>query len=93
MNYEYPIPTRLLPEANILEEFANGGAQCHAQLDNGSIHEGLLISDARAIIAMRGHDRLPFEVDSILRLFQTEEDKSPRQRDGWAYFDSWSTRE
>ena len=90
MNYKHKLPLELAAQASSLAEFANGGAQCHAELRDGSVHAGLLISGATAIIAMRGHTSLPFPVESIARLFQMGEDRNPVQRGGWDYFDVWS---
>ena len=70
-------------------EFANGGAQCHAMLFDGTMHSGLLVSNGTAIIAMWGEATLPFAVDLIDCLFQTAEDLNPTARDGWQYFDEW----
>jgi hypothetical protein len=89
MKYFYPIPERLVAQATLLEEFANGATQCHAQLHGGKVFAGLLISNATAIIAMREHLALPFAVAAIDRLFQTEEDKSPTLRANWQFFDEW----
>jgi hypothetical protein len=91
MNYRYPLSERLVAQALPFEEFANGAAQCHAQLKGGDIVSGLLISNATAIIAMREHTELPFDTEAIERLFQTEEDPSPTHRGGWTYFDEWRT--
>jgi hypothetical protein len=89
MKHFHPLPEHLVAQATLLEEFANGAAQCHAQLSGGKVFAGLLISNATAIIAMREHAALPFEVASIDRLFQTEEDKSPTFRANWQFFDDW----
>ena len=90
MQYKYELPTSLASHAASFEEFANGAAQCHARLRNGCVHSGLLVSNATAIIAMRGCTSLPFAVEAIAELFQEEEDKRPVMRGGWQYFDEWS---
>ncbi len=90
MRYRYQMPAPLKEQALHLEEFANSGAQCHARLRNGTVQPGLLISNATAIIAMRGQDELPFAVEDIAELYQTEEDRSPEQRGSWRFFDEWS---
>jgi hypothetical protein len=90
MQYRYPLPTRLVEEALKLQEFANGGAQCHARLRDGTIQPGILVSNATAIIAMRDQNELPFSIDDITELYQTDDDCSPKQRDGWKFFDEWS---
>jgi len=89
MKYLYPLSERLVAQATLLEEFANGAAQCHAQLIGGEVFGGLLLSNATAIIAMREHVALPFSVVAIDRLFQTEEDRSPTLRTDWQFFDDW----
>ncbi len=89
MEFRYPLPASLAAQASSFQEFANGGAQCHAQVTGGAIFSGLLISDAKAIIAMRGHEELPFTLGSVERLFQTADDLSPTERGGWQFFDEW----
>jgi hypothetical protein len=93
MKYLYPLSECLVAQAAALEEFANGAAQCHAQLHDGKVFAGLLISNATAIIAMRGNVALPFAVATIDRLFQTEEDRSPTLRGNWQFFDEWHRSE
>ena len=90
MHYRYKLPAHLTEQAIALEEFANGGAQCHVRLTDGTVYSGLLVSNATAIIAMRGHHDLPFSLDSVSSLFQTAEDRSPTVRGNWEYFDAWS---
>jgi hypothetical protein len=89
MKYLYPLPGRLVAQASLLDEFANGAAQCHAQLKDGKIVGGLLLSNATAIIAMREQIKLPFAVAEIYRLFQIEEDKLPVLRNNWQFFDDF----
>ena len=89
MQFRYKLPAHVTDQALALEEFANGGAQCHARLKDGSVHSGLLVSNATAIIAMCGHHDLPFSVDSVTSLFQTDEDRSPVVRGNWEYFAAW----
>ena len=90
MQFRYELPAHLTGQALALEEFANGGAQCHVRLKDGTVYSGLLVSNATAIIAMRGHRDLPFSVDSIASLFQTDQDRSPVVRGNWEYFDAWA---
>ena len=89
MNYRYALPARLSAQAASFDEFANGGAQCHAKLFDGTTYSGLLVSNATAIVAMRDHTALPFSVESIDHLFQADEDIDPLLRDGWQFFDEW----
>jgi hypothetical protein len=89
VKYRYPLPAELAGQAASLREFANGAAQCRVELSDGSVHADLLVSNATAIIAMRGHTSLPFEVAAIARLFQADKDESPVHRGDWQYFDEW----
>jgi hypothetical protein len=89
MQYRYPLAEPLTSQAAGFAEFANGAAQCHAKLKDGSLHAGLLLSNATAIIAMRGHVSLPFEVSKIVSLFQTQEGQSPNVQARWEFFDEW----
>jgi len=90
VQYRYPLPERLVEQALKLQEFANGGAQCHARLRDGTSQPGILISNATAIIAMRGQNALPFPIDEITEVYQTDDDCSPIQRGDWKFFDEWS---
>jgi hypothetical protein len=92
VQFRYPLTAGLAAQAADLEEFANGAAQCHVRLNNGSVHAGVLIGNGSAIVAMRGQDELPFPVTEIDALFQSHDDKSPPQRGEWKFFDAWSIR-
>ena len=89
MKHLHLLSAALSNQASAFDEFANGGAQCHAQLHDGTVHSGLLISNSTAIVAMRGQQTLPFKVEAVAQLFQTGEDKSPLERAGWLFFDDW----
>ena len=89
MQHQYVLSERLAKQALSFEEFASGAAQCHAVLFDGTRHAGILISNATAIVAMRGHFTLPFPIDSIESLYQDEADGSPDTRGSWDYFDKW----
>jgi hypothetical protein len=85
------LAAHITDQARALDEFANGAAQCHVRLSDGSVHSGVLVSNAIAIIAMRGHSELPFPVDSVVALFQTDADRTPTARGGWEFFDAWAS--
>ena len=70
-----------------MEEFANGGAQVSVETKDGKKYEGVLISNSTWIIAMRGEKELPFKVEGIANIFQTEEDKNPKDRNNWVFWD------
>jgi len=89
MNYRYKLPQVLIDKASSFCEFANGGAQATIELKNGKVFKEALISNSMAIIAMRGFSMLPFEVEEISDIYQTEEDKNPKERGGWEFWDQW----
>ena len=72
-----------------MSEFANGGTQVSLRLKTGQVFHEALISNAMWIVAMRGYDDLPFQPDDIADIFQTDDDKNPKKRDGWKYWDDW----
>jgi hypothetical protein len=41
------------------------------------------------IIAIRNYDDLPFSINDIEDIFQTDEDLNPKKRGGWKFWDDW----
>ncbi len=72
-----------------MEEFANGATQVTIKLKNNSTIRNVLISNCKSIIAVRGYKDLPFSLNEISDIYQTEEDKNPIKRDEWYYWDDW----
>ena len=89
MEYRFPLPKHLQNAALGFLEFANGAVQATARLKDGRVFGGVLISNATAIIAVRGYEEPPFEVEDIADLLQSNEDESPSQRSGWKFWDKW----
>ena len=79
----------LIDIAASFQEFANGGMQVSAKTKDGKIYHQILLSNCKHIVAMRGQTDLPFSVNDIVKLFQTEEDKNPKQKGNWNYWDDW----
>ena len=88
MKYKYQLPERIIEQGYKMREFANGGAQVSLITKDGQVHRAVLIS-APYIIAMRGVVDLPFLPEDIVEIYQTEEDKNPRERGGWQFWDEW----
>jgi len=38
---------------------------------------------------MRCHENLPFDMDDIEAIYQTDGDKNPRLRSDWYFWDRW----
>lgn len=89
MNYRCPLTESLRNEAAAFVEFANGGAQATVRLDDGRVFPEVLISNGSAVVAVRGCKVPPFEPSQIASLYQTDEDKDPKERAGWEYWDAW----
>ena len=89
MEHRYTVPVQLRAKVASLEEFANGGAQATARLKDGRIFSGLLISNSKAIVALRGYADLPFSPNDIEDLYQTDEDKKPKEKGNWQFWDKW----
>lgn len=92
MEFKHKLPNHLIQKALDFREFANGGAQVTVKLKDGRIFEKALISNATAIIALRGYSELPFPVEEVSEIYQTEEDQSPQQRGGWEFWDDWQQK-
>ncbi|TWO68695.1 hypothetical protein FN976_22105 [Caenimonas sedimenti] len=90
MNYRCVLPEALKTVASQFLEFANGGAQATVELKDGRVFPRALISNSSAIVALRGFDSPPFGSDQIARVYQTEDDANPEERDGWRYWDNWA---
>jgi len=90
MEFRYVLPQLLIQKASWFAEFANGGMQVTIMLRNGQVYERALLSNCSAIVAMRGYSDLPFAVDEIQDIYQSEEDKCPHERGNWEYWDKWS---
>jgi hypothetical protein len=72
-----------------MEQFANGGTQVFVQTNDGRLYEKVLISNSMWIVAMRGEKELPFKIAAIARIIQTEDDKNPKYRGNWEFWDEW----
>jgi hypothetical protein len=87
MNFKHTLPRLWIERVVHMEEFANGEAQVSIETNDGKKYEGVLISNSTWIIAMRGEKELPFKVEDIAKIFQTEEDKNPKDRSNWIFWD------
>ena len=72
-----------------MEEFANGGMQVTIKTKSGKVFENVLLSSAKYLVAARGYKDLPFAVEEIVEIYQTDTDKNPSQRGNWDFWDEW----
>ena len=87
INFKHTLPERWIEKVSFFNEFANGGMQVSIKVKSGDVYSKVLISNCKHIVAMRNHKSLPFDVDDIVDIFQTDEDKNPTHRGGWFYWD------
>jgi hypothetical protein len=90
MKFKDRLPDAWAQKVSGMKEFANGATQVSVKLRDGREVRGVLISDARYIIAARGFKDLPFAMTEIADIFQSNDDKDPSQRGGWDFWDDWS---
>jgi hypothetical protein len=89
MKFKYELPPKLVAQVVEMREFVNGGTQVTIRLRNGGTIPQVLISMSKFIVAVRGYDDLPFKIDEIAEIYQTDEDKSPSLQSGWKFWDDW----
>jgi hypothetical protein len=89
MKYRYELPEHWVRLVAGMEEFANGGAQVSIRLRDKREFHSILVSNSTYVIAMRGYKDLPFAPEDIEEIYQTDEDKNPRNRGGWDFWDDW----
>jgi hypothetical protein len=87
MKYRYTLPEHWIDKVVHMAEFAMGGTQVTMRLKDGRHVPGVLISNCTHPIAVRGFKDLPFRLEDIADIFQTDEDKNPKRRGGWDFWD------
>jgi len=89
MKYKYKLSNAWVSKVSDMTEFANGGTQVSIKAIDGKTYHNILISNSSYIIAMRGYKDLPFALAEIVDIYQTDDDKNPKERGGWDYWDDW----
>jgi hypothetical protein len=90
MKFRYQLPEKWISIVSRMEEFANGGAQVSVRLRDKRRFGGILVSNSAYVVAMRGHKDLPFNLEEIEEIYQTDEDRNPKNRSGWDFWDDWN---
>lgn len=95
--YKYTLPKFWIDIIRNYPEFIMGGMLVSVKVKDGRVFKEVLISNSTWIIAMRGHKDLPFEIEDIVDIFQTEDDKNMTRREfykrgGWFYWDETARR-
>jgi hypothetical protein len=89
MKFRYELSPEFVARAEALTEFANGAMKVSVLLKDGRQIPDVLLSDARYIVAVRGYLDLPFRLEEIAEIYQSDDDRNPKQRSGWKYWDDW----
>ena len=88
MDYKYTLSKEQINlVAKEMSEFANGGTLVKIKTSDGKVHEKILISNCMWIIAMRGYKDLPFKLEDIVEIFQTDEDIFNVVQGNWECWD------
>jgi hypothetical protein len=90
MKYRYELPEHWVRVVAGMEEFANGAAQVSVRLrDKREFHQ-IWITGSAHVAAMRGYKDLPFALEDIEEIYQSDEDRNPKARGNWDFWDDWS---
>jgi hypothetical protein len=89
MKFRYQLPEPWISVVSKMEEFASGGTQVSVRLQDKRTFGGILVSNGTYVVAMRGYKDLPFALEEIEEIYQTNEDKNPKSRGGWDFWDDW----
>lgn len=84
---KYKLSDELIRKALSFSEFSMGGAQATVLTSSGKVFPCVLISNFSYVIAVRGHDTLPFELSEVVDIYQTKKDRNPRPRGDWNVFE------
>ena len=85
---KYRLSDELVEKTIHFSEFANGGAQATVKLKDGTMVNEVLLSGSRYVIAINGHETMPFDITDIVDVFQTQDDIDNRDRTKWSV---WKT--
>ena len=89
MKFRYTLNNDWANKIAGMEEFANGATQVTVKTRDGKMHARVLISNATWVVAMRDQSDLPFSLEDIVDIYQTDKDRNPVQRGEWDYWDDW----
>ena len=88
MDFKYTLSKEQIDlVANEMSEFANGGTQVQIRTSDGKVYKEILISNCMWIVAIRGYKDLPFELDDIVEIFQTDDDIFNVTKGNWECWD------
>ncbi|MDP8219099.1 MAG: hypothetical protein P9M03_10275 [Candidatus Theseobacter exili] len=83
--YKYKLPDQFLRITKDFDEFKDGAMIATVELINKQKYK-ILILMYTDIIGVKNHDHLPFDVNDIIQVYQTEEDKNPKDIKEWNMF-------
>ena len=89
LEFRYKFSPEWVDRLVLMESFANGGTQVTIKLQDGREISKVLVSNSMYPVAVRGFKDLPFAMDEIANIFQTDEDKNPKQQGNWEFWDEW----
>jgi hypothetical protein len=90
--FKYTLSKCWVDKVADLLQFCDGGKQVHILTKDGAIYKQVLISNSMYVIAINGYKDLPFGLDDIADIYQTEEDENITRKEfdkqeNWYYWD------
>ena len=82
----YEIPTTIVERDGPFSEFKQNGAIVTVELTDGRIFESVLLVHPNEVWAVQGTDRIPFDPQQVVRVFQTPGDLGTRTTSEWVFF-------
>jgi hypothetical protein len=85
MHYRHRIPEEVMRRAGALQEFAMDASIASIRVKGGKIFSPVVIVYPDFIAAIEGFDHLPFTVEDVEAVFQSEEDLKKRSNSSWIW--------
>jgi hypothetical protein len=82
----YEIPGRIVERDGPFIEFKQDGAIVTVELVDGKTIGQVLLVYPNQVFAVRGCDRMPFDPQQVVRVFQSPEDLRTRTTSEWTFF-------
>ena len=92
MIFRYRLPSEWVAKISNMLEFASGGTKVTVRTKDGKTFHDVLISNCMWPVAVKGFEDLPFKIEEIQDIFQTEDDKNPQGSIHWHYWDDWGKK-
>ena len=80
------IPNNIVERDGPFNEFKQDASFVTVELKDGSKIDGVLLLDAKYVIAVEGHNDLPFSPNNVVKAYQTKDDLNKRSKSTLSFF-------